>query len=70
MQVEEIKADGSRFGKFTIAIPHPLEDKRSLMYFKIKEDCFTPKQYPYCEQCKTKYVPIDNKCFKCLFKSP
>ncbi len=41
---------------------------RTMSKVLLNPGCFTHKDYPYCAVCKTKYVPIDNKCFKCVIK--
>lgn len=56
---------------YSLAMPKDLfsQDFEGFEWIPLKETCYDSKVFPYCEKCKTKYVPIDGKCFKCQFKS-
>lgn len=51
--------------KFLIGIPQV--NPTIWDWYRMPLDVYTHKKYPTCDKCKEKYVPIDNKCFKCLF---
>lgn len=54
---------------FCIAMPKSVDDDfEGFEWIPLKKTCYDSKVFPYCQRCKTKYVPIDGVCFKCKFK--